>query len=578
MRASTCALLAAAAQLACLFRASAVAALSPEVKAPSGTYRGTAHDGVDAFLGVRFGRAPVGPLRFAPPVPPPDVPHENVLDATKQPPGCPQHCGLPPGVCPASFSEDCLFLNVWRPANVTGSLAPVLLFIHGGGFEQGGAGVPLYDGTPLARKGVVVASMQYRLGVLGSFRVASEYGDASSPPGDGQYAFLDQRLAMQWVQRNIASFGGDPKTVTVFGQSAGAISVTYHVTADASQGLFARAIVESNPIGLRLREPKETAELGQRVVDAAGCAKAQDVSSCLRGVNAFDLMDAAKKAALERPGSLGYDFILPWVPVADGNDDNTTALQPFNALISDEGAGRVPLIMGVSSEDMRVFVYEGLRCASIDDVQTGKCMKLRESEYYAIVRAFTPGERAFREALQEYKPETPDEKYKDVLSRLGNDLLFTCPVRALARAAASASAVDPSRHPIQMYIYSHVWSFEGWGDVYSAACDGHACHGGELPFVFGGTETLAGFQPSADERSMGEEASDLWVSFARHGSAWRGYGRDGGVLVMDRNATTPRFPMVAGWRDAYCDFWEEGVGLEATWPLPKGGAQGRRAV
>ena len=233
---------------ACAFLLSASAARATDrlvVATDRGKVKGTlSSDGqVRAFLGIPYAAPPVGPLRWKPPQPAANWP--GIRSATS----FGSHCMQPKLYADMIFrdpgqSEDCLTLNVWTPALNKDAHLPVMVWIYGGGFTTGGTSEPRQDGEHLARKGVVVVSMNYRLGVFGFFSlpgIASE----SAKHAAGNYGLMDQTYALEWVRRNIAAFGGDPGQVTIFGESAGSMSVSAQMASPLSQGLFARAIGES---------------------------------------------------------------------------------------------------------------------------------------------------------------------------------------------------------------------------------------------------------------------------------------------------------------------------------------------
>ena len=209
-----------------------------DVVIDSGTIHGKQSGDVHVFLGVPYAAPPVGPLRWKKPQP--VAPFDGVRDARQTGSQCPQSFSF----TGAGGDEDCLYLNVWAPANVKN--APVFLWIHGGAFVFGSGGDAFYDGTHLAETfGVVVVTINYRLGALGF--LAHDALDAEDPsyPTSGNYGLEDQFAAMQWVQTNIAAFGGDPAKVTLAGESAGGYSVCLHYLAPRTHGLFANAISES---------------------------------------------------------------------------------------------------------------------------------------------------------------------------------------------------------------------------------------------------------------------------------------------------------------------------------------------
>ena len=228
---------------------------SPIVRSDGGLVRGADAAGVRSFLGLPYAAPPTGNLRWRPPQP--AAAWSGVRDATKFGPSCPQSTVGNPFLPPGPISEDCLYLNVYTPASHSsgGGGRPVLVWIHGGGLVQDGA--RNYDGTKLAADGAVVVTINYRLGALGFLAhpaLASRPGGAA-----GNYGLMDQQAALRWVQRNIAHFGGDPRNVTIAGQSAGGLSVLAQMVSPGARGLFQRAIVQSGTFALN-QQPLATAE------------------------------------------------------------------------------------------------------------------------------------------------------------------------------------------------------------------------------------------------------------------------------------------------------------------------------
>ena len=232
---------------------SAAAAQAGSVQVEGGAILGaTGSDGaVTHYLGVPFAAAPIAGLRWRPPLP--VAPWEGVLETVHAAPACPQP--LPP---PGSFyqkeffltserqSEDCLYLNLWTPARAADEKLAVMVWFYGGGFVQGSGSLPSFDGETLARRGVVVVTINYRLGPLG-FLALSALDHESPDHVSGNYGLLDMIAALRWVQNNVGGFGGDPGNVTIFGQSAGAFGVNAMMASPLAHGLFRRAIVESYP-------------------------------------------------------------------------------------------------------------------------------------------------------------------------------------------------------------------------------------------------------------------------------------------------------------------------------------------
>ena len=201
-------------------------------------------DEITAYKGIPYAAAPVGALRWKAPVP--VAPWKGVREATQFGPACVQPKSTSVNVYtddPPRMSEDCLYLNIWQPTKMK-SGAPVMVWIHGGAFRSGHTASQVYDGSELARRGVVIVSTSYRLGILG-FLAHPELSAESPQHVSGNYGLLDQMAALQWVKENIAAFGGDPANVTIFGESAGALSVMDLVASPQAKGLFTKAIAES---------------------------------------------------------------------------------------------------------------------------------------------------------------------------------------------------------------------------------------------------------------------------------------------------------------------------------------------
>ncbi|CAH2324158.1 Hypothetical predicted protein [Pelobates cultripes] len=247
---------------------------------------------VHVFLGIPFAKPPVGELRFAPPQSP--EPWSDIRDASQRPPMCIQSMASLDDLKkyflgdfpPPRLSEDCLILNIYTPADrVQNSLLTVMVFIHGGAFIIGGAN--MFDGSALsAYENIVVVSIQYRLGILGFFST----GKKEAP---GNYGYLDQVAALQWVQENIKDFGGDPLSVTLFGESAGAVSVAAQVVSPLSKGLFHRAITESGTAmmpAVFAKNQKELLIFQLLVAKASGCHLVPIVS-CLKKKTAEELLE-----------------------------------------------------------------------------------------------------------------------------------------------------------------------------------------------------------------------------------------------------------------------------------------------
>lgn len=313
------------------------------VSVETGQLQGAAADGVASWKGIPFAAPPVGSLRWR--APQPAAAWAGVRDATAYGHDCMQtpfpSDAAPLGTPPA---EDCLYANVWRPAKV-GAKLPVIVWIYGGGFVNGGASPPTYSGANLAREGVVFVSFNYRVGRFGTFAHPALTAAHEDGALLGNYGFMDQVAALKWVKRNVAKFGGDPANVTLIGESAGGMSVNTMLTSPMAKGLFNRAVVMSGGNGTSLA-PATLATVEKIGVDFA---RAKGVSpddpqalEKLRALSADQVTDGLNMMKLFTPGP--RDFASPF---ADGK----VAVEPAAAFAS--GAfSHVPVMIGATSEDI----------------------------------------------------------------------------------------------------------------------------------------------------------------------------------------------------------------------------------
>lgn len=319
-------LLAGAAGATLATSSSAAATERPVVATVEGPVLGLEHDGVDVFTAIPYAAPPVGPLRFRPPQP--RGRWTQPLDANRETPACPQTPGSAIGK--PSEDEDCLFLNVWAPADHAGGKRAVMVWIHGSG-DKGFGGSPFFDGFHLAHdNGVVVVTINYRLGLLGSL-VSPSLDSADGKHLSGNYHLLDQQEALRWVKRNATRFGGDPGAVTVFGESAGGGAVLALLASPASRGLFHRAIVESGAAAQLVSRASAEKLTHDVYLPALGCADAKNVAACLR---------AAPVAA----------YLKEAAAFMHVQDDHLLPLDPFVAFQT--GAfNRVPVLIGTNADE-----------------------------------------------------------------------------------------------------------------------------------------------------------------------------------------------------------------------------------
>ncbi|WP_197748272.1 carboxylesterase/lipase family protein [Mycolicibacterium sediminis] len=332
----------------------------PVVDVETGALSGSVDDGVESWKGIPFAAAPVGDLRWR--APQPAARWEGTRDARDYGNDCMQRPApsdaAPPGTEP---SEDCLYLNVWRPAGDTARPRPVVVWIYGGGFVNGGSSPPTYTGAELARQGVVVASFNYRLGRFGTFAHPQLTKEDADGGRLGNYGIMDQIAGLEWVKRNIAAFGGDPNDVTVMGESAGGMSINMLLTSPLAQGLMQRAIIMSGGDGTQL-EPTtigDAERLGLNFAETQGISS-QDPEALtkLRDVSAERIRGDLSMERLfdESP----RDFASPFV---DG-----TVIVDQRAAYRAGAFTRVPVMIGATKDDLGG--RDGFMIAGARDVAT----------------------------------------------------------------------------------------------------------------------------------------------------------------------------------------------------------------
>ncbi|PTL81763.1 carboxylesterase family protein [Vitiosangium sp. GDMCC 1.1324] len=479
---------------------------APVVATTQGPVQGLAYvDGSAAFLGIPYAAPPTGPRRWRAPEPPEawSAPRE----ATRFGSACPQ-MEMFTGKRMEGTSEDCLTLNVWTPALQPASPAPVMVFIHGGGFTMGSSSQEMYNGAALTRSGVVVVSMNYRLGALG-FLAHPALGAENPNHVSSNYGLMDQRRALEWVRDNIATFGGDPANVTVFGESAGAVSACMQMLSPQAKGLFHRVIAESGTCYLTatpLRDPgtpqeDSAEERGIRFASELGCT-GEDVAACLRSKTPEQLL-AASGAAL--------DLLKPHVGFAPVVDGDVVPAAP-RQLLAEGRYARVPLLLGTNADEGSLFTIR----AKLDS----------PAQYEEAVRARSP-EHA--EELLRIYPVKDFASPHAAFDHLLRDALFLCPSRRLARTHVE--------HGQPVYTYHFTYAPKSFSGPFMNL---GAAHAAELPFVFGAEKGRLSLG-SDQERALSSKIIGYWTRFATRadpngsGAAeWPSYTRDGEPhLVLD---------------------------------------------
>lgn len=287
-----------------------VACAEPIVRIDSGQLAGRSDGGVDIYLGIPYAASPTGINRWR--APQPVAPWEGIREATDFCASCPQP--IPNGdsgsmtsgfMIPGPIDEDCLFLNIWTPNSASESKCPVMLWIHGGGFMSGSGSKPIFEGGQFAKQGIVVVTVNYRLGALG-FLAAPALG-----PQPGNYAILDLIAALQWIKRNISVFGGDPNNITIAGQSAGSVAVHALVASPTAKGLFVRAIAQSGSGVLQIAQPLNSAKaIGAQYILSKGVSTLDELRAL--PASAFVMSNSAvnEGPASNMPTSLQKKYLL----------------------------------------------------------------------------------------------------------------------------------------------------------------------------------------------------------------------------------------------------------------------------
>ena len=478
--------------IACLSLTLPVSAQSsktgPVVDAPAGSVEGTSDGSVRVFKGISYARPPIGALRWRPPVPTPKW--ASVRTTADFGPACVQPQSKTPSIYSGArlpVSEDCLTLNIWTPANAKN--APVFVWIHGGALLTGSSREPMYDGKRLADRGIIVVSINYRLGVLGW--LAHPGLSAESPYRiSGNYGLMDQIAALRWVRANIGAFGGNPGNVTIAGESAGGLSVMYLMASPQARGLYAKAVVQSGYM-VALADLKKSVfgapsgeALGQLV---AGGLQAPDLAT-LRGIDAQTITDSAAKLGFA-PFGMVDGLVLP--------QQLTTAF--------DQGKqAPVPLLAGFNQGEIRSLI-------------------MLAPKPPGDAAAYEKGIRdRYGDLADDFLRLYPAADYKQSIIATTRDALYGWTAERMAKKQTAIG------QPAFLYMFDH-----GYPAMDDAGL--HAFHASELPFVFGTYDRTPPLWPkvpdTASERAFSDAMLDYWASFARDGRpssanapAWPAYG------------------------------------------------------
>ncbi len=443
----------------------------------SGPISGVEEEGIWSYKGIPFAAPPVGELRWREPQP--VEPWKEVLACREFAPACPQPGDDWTGLLDVGeTSEDCLYLNVWTPAASPGEKLPVMVWIHGGAYVSGAASLPIYDGRNLSSRGMVVVTTNYRLGALGF--MAHPLLSAESPHrASGNYGLLDQVAALEWVRDNIAAFGGDPDEVTVFGESAGGMSILNLMCSPPAEGLFHRAIVQSGPLldlGLpinRVPTLQEAERTGERIARELGTAGAEDELAALRAVPAQTLVEISAG---------GNEFFSP-ISFGPSIDGRLIPERPSEVL----AAGRqhpVPLLTGINADEGTIF---------LPDFTLDQALLMLKYLY---------GEHAAK--VEDLFPAASDAEVAAAMQRLVTELGFAASARLTLQSTADAGA------PAYLYYFDRAPR-----DPRSEHLG--VFHGLEIMYVFGTLEKVGIQGVEEEDHALSRTMMDYWTAFARGG-------------------------------------------------------------
>jgi para-nitrobenzyl esterase len=459
------------------------------VKTRLGAVRGATIEGIAVFKGIPYAASPFGARRFQPPQP--VEAWNGVRDAltygatVTKPPYFPPFDVLLPE--PAIAGEDCLNLNIWTPDPGKAGL-PVMVWIHGGAFANGTGAIPTYDGSRFARDGVVCVTINYRLGVDGFLFLGQ---------GSANLGLLDQVAALTWVQENIAAFGGDPNNVTIFGQSAGGMSVGSLLSMPRARGLFRRAIAQSGA-GHHAISSTSAQRIGQYLAEKLDVEPEVEAIAAVPSDRLIAAQLALSADVFEHPDPARWGEVaanlMPFEPVIDGD---VLPARPIDCIAAGASV-EIDVMVGTTTEEERLFlVPNGAINAINGDILAGVVA------LYGLPVA---------ETLATYQATRPDASAGDVYEAILTDWFFRIPAIRLAEAHMLNNG--------RTYMYEFAWR--------SPAFDGQlgSCHALEIPFVFdtlaiGGMEVLLGDAPP---QQTADKMHAAWVSFATCGDpGWGQY-------------------------------------------------------
>jgi len=450
-----------------------------KVKIDTGVLQGLSQNDITSFKGIPFAAPPVGKNRWR--TPQPAAKWKGIRQATQYSPDCMQ-LPFPSDAAPLGTppNEDCLYLNVWTPAHTADANLPVMVWIYGGGFVNGGSSPAVYSGRHFAQGGVVFVSFNYRLGRFGFFSFPALSTQETGKPLNN-YAYMDQIAALHWVQRNIHAFGGDPKNVTIFGESAGGGSVLMLLTSPITKGLFEKAIVESGGgrdslLGARYLD--KTSPEGLPSAESVGVAFARSMGingtgpaalAKLRALPAKKIVDSLNMASMAKQTAIYAG------PIIDGKIVTET---PQQALLSGH-YWKVPIMIGANSADIGF------------------------SRWHTLAQIWTAFGSKSKEAEAAFDPSGSGNA-RMVGWKIAADMMMTEPARFVASTAAADGV------PAYEYRFSYVAQSlrKKWPGAF---------HASEIPYVFDTVAAKYGSELALSDAEIAKQANDYWLNFAKTG-------------------------------------------------------------
>ncbi len=457
--------------------------MDTDVKTRQGIVRGRMAEGVAVFKGIPYAAPPFGPNRFQPPRPAEQW--DGVREALSYGPTVPKPPYFPPFDVilpePAIPGEDCLNLNIWTPDPGRAGL-PVMVWVHGGAFSNGSGAILQYDGSRFARDGVVCVTINYRLGADGFLYLDD---------GIANLGLLDQIVALAWVQENIAAFGGDPNNVTIFGESAGAFSISTLLSMPRAKSLFSRMIAQSGA-GHHVSSPATGKRVGQYLAEKLGVEPTREAIAAVSTDRLLQAQVALSADAFgnpdpERWGEVAAN-LMPFEPVIDGD---VLPARPIDSIVGGAGAG-VDIMIGSNSEEQRLMM-----------VPNGVINHINEDMLAGAVAAYG---LPVAETIATYRSIRTGASAGELLAAIVTDWFYRIPAIRLAEAHTKGNGAT--------YMYEFAWR--------SPKFDGKlgACHALEIPFVFDtlDKEGYAEVMGSEPPQQLADAMHAAWVAFATSGN------------------------------------------------------------